>query len=143
MKIGIVLLQSIDIVLSSIELRLYRINEQRAKEVVYTSSPKKAIEVASKSEKAVIISSNVFDGLGMDGGDVAMMVKEANPNALFFIYSYAPRGEGNTRFIDGYIPKSELNAYSNLAEILSSINDETTLERLKKDFPSIRLPSEL
>jgi len=127
----IVVIQWHDGNLHGIRENVAKINEARAKEIIYTSDPEEVMETIRDGDPALVVSGQVL-GLREYGTDLAHRVKHANPRALFFIYSVMPK---TNEAVDGVIPKEEgtlvTGEHSLLARILASNLNGATPESMR------------
>lgn len=83
-------------------------------------------------------SGQLFGVGHKEGTDLAIEVKEANPNAIFFIYSVMPETNAS---VDGLIPKKDgtisTAEHSLLTRILTCEKSKMTILDLKALFPEI------
>lgn len=125
--------------LSGIKENVARINGERAKEIIYTSNPEEVVKIVRDGIPTFIVSGQIFDHV-LCGTDLASIVKQVNPQVLFFIYSTMP--EANEA-VDGVIPKKNgtfvTRDHKLLARILASDLDTATPESIKAAFPEVEI----
>ncbi len=124
--------------LEKIRRYVAELDEERDQEILYTSDPN-AVEVNAEGE-AFVVSGNVFES-PTSGTDFGRRIKERNPGALFFIFSFDPPDFPDAKVIDGIIPKGYSNDkdFRFLAMILASDLDGMTPQKLGAKFPRIRI----
>lgn len=100
----------------------------RADEIIFTRDPLEVIQITWDEMPTVIFSGQFFEH-GQRGTELAKVVKEINPNILFFIYSLDPEVDKYATFVDGTIFQDDLE-HKLLAAILTSDLDQATVESI-------------
>jgi hypothetical protein len=122
--------------LRGIKSAVRKISRDRLEEIVFTQSIEDVMLWSHFQEAIIVFSGQVFDK-SLLGIELAHMVKDANPKALFFLYSTWPIASAD---IDGVIPKDTNESLDHrdhtlLATILTSNLDEPgTLAKLRTEY---------
>jgi len=109
-----------------------RISEVFAKEIVFVMGMMEALELLDDGQQTLVVSGQII-GMRDRGTDLARLVKRANPNSLFFMYSICPE---TNECVDGVIPVDKEH-HALVARILTSDLSNATRMSLKTAFPEI------
>ncbi len=127
----IVVAQKQDSDLGGIAKGVFDSDPRLVNQIIFTTSPDKILEEASRGGPILIISSEIYDQTR--GSTLAEEVKNVNPQAIFLIYSIMPK---ESDFIDGFIEKELDTSFTEehplVVKILTSeLSDTTTIEDIK------------
>ncbi len=103
-------------------------------DITYTDSFNHALEIAPRSGKLLVITSNMFhdnysehknivpekiiDDFDKDGNQLAKLIKKINPEAQVFLFSEFMSAD--REFLDGYISKTQYTP-ENIKAVLNTI----------------------
>ena len=102
-------------------------------EIIYLHDPESIFSILEKDRADVVICGNIFDS-ELTGPEITEKVKRFNREIIFLVWSAEYMSNW---FHDGFIFKSA-DSFDLIPRIVFSISLETTLAKLREEFPEIQ-----
>lgn len=123
-----------------IKARVEKINPKRASQIVAVEDPREAIKQSKRGGTVVVVSGlhhhKYSSGDWTFGPDLAKMIKRANPEAVFILFTSLTEDAFNfyNKKVDAVVNSEERSGCQIIAEIFAREPKKLTLKALKTDL---------